>query len=102
MQRQEILEHARLVNAVVGLESGVDTVEVVPAIVRSWHRCVHDFGLDPLRDEPVVVLSSSEAGKVMRKPPCSGSSVCGLFRTFSILSEKRMLFINWSACGPSA
>jgi len=60
MQRQEILEHARLVNAVVGLESGVDTVEVVPAIVRSWHRCVHDFGLDPLRDEPVVVLSSSE------------------------------------------
>ncbi len=60
MQRQEILEHARLVNAVVGLDGGMDTIEVVPAIVRSWNRCVHDFGLDPVRDEPVVVLSSRE------------------------------------------
>ncbi len=60
MQRQEILEHARLVNAVVGLDGGMDTIEVVPAIVRSWNRCVHDFGLDPVRDEPVVVLSHRE------------------------------------------
>lgn len=60
MQRQEILEHARLVNAVVGLGGGMEPVEVVPAIARSWNRCVHEFGLDPARDEPVIVLDRRE------------------------------------------
>ena len=60
MQRQEILEHARLVNAVVGLGGGIEPVEVVPAIARSWNRCVHEFGLDPVRDEPVIVLDRRE------------------------------------------
>jgi transcriptional regulator of acetoin/glycerol metabolism len=64
MLRKEILEHARLVNAVVGLGGnpggGLESVEVGPAIARSWQRCVQDFGLDPLRDEPVVVLSARE------------------------------------------
>lgn len=60
MQRLEILEHARLVNAVVGLGGGMEPVEVVPAIARSWNRCVHEFGLDPARDEPVVVLERRE------------------------------------------
>ena len=60
MERQEILEHARLVNAVVGIEGGMEPVDVVPAIARSWNRCVHDFGLDPVRDEPLVVLDTRE------------------------------------------
>ncbi len=60
MERQEILEHARQVNAVVGLGGAMEPVEVVPAIARSWNRCAHDFGLDPVRDEPVVVLDSRE------------------------------------------
>ncbi len=59
MQRQEILEHARLVNAVVGVGGEIEPVDVVPAIARSWNRCVHDFGLDPMRDEPLVVLDNS-------------------------------------------
>jgi transcriptional regulator of acetoin/glycerol metabolism len=60
MQRLEILEHARLVNAVVGLGGGIAPAEVVPAIARSWNRCVHEFGLDPARDEPVIVLDRRE------------------------------------------
>ncbi len=60
MQRQEILEHARLVNAVVGLGGAMEPVEVMPAIARSWNRCAHEFGLDPVRDEPVVILDSGE------------------------------------------
>jgi transcriptional regulator of acetoin/glycerol metabolism len=60
MQRLDILEHARLVNAVVGSGGGMEPVEVVPAIARSWNRCVHEFGLDPARDEPIVVLDRRE------------------------------------------
>jgi len=60
MERQQILEHARLVNAVVGLGGALEPVEVVPAIARSWNRCYHDFGLDPARDEPLVVLANRE------------------------------------------
>jgi len=67
MHRLEILEHARLVNAVVGLGGGMEPVEVVPAIARSWNRCVHEFGLDPARDEPVVVLDLREL-KDRREP----------------------------------
>ena len=60
MYRQEILEHARLVNAVVGHGGSMEPVEVMPAIARSWNRCAHEFGLDPSRDEPVVILSGRE------------------------------------------
>lgn len=60
MERQEILEHARIVNGVVGSDGAMVPIEVGPAIVQSWNRCVHDFGLDPIRDEPVVVLGSQE------------------------------------------
>ena len=67
MQRQEILEHVRQINAVVGLGGAMETAEVVPAIARSWNRCVHDFGLDPARDEPVVVLDN-RALKDRREP----------------------------------
>jgi transcriptional regulator of acetoin/glycerol metabolism len=56
MQRQAILEHARTINAVVGLNSAIEPIEVKSSIARSWQRCVHDFGLDPLRDEPIVIL----------------------------------------------
>ncbi|MDD4880623.1 MAG: sigma-54-dependent Fis family transcriptional regulator [Gallionellaceae bacterium] len=38
----------------------MEPVEVMPAIARSWNRCVHDFGLDPIRDEPLVVLESRQ------------------------------------------
>lgn len=60
MERQETLDHARIVNTVVGSEGALGLSEVGPAIARSWNRCVHDFGLDPVRDEPVVVLGSQE------------------------------------------
>ena len=60
MERQGILEHARLVNAVVGIGSDMQSVEVGPAIARSWNRCVHDFGLDPMRNEPLLVLDSRD------------------------------------------
>lgn len=60
MERQEILEHARIVNAVVESRGVMNATEVGPAIARSWNRCVRDFGLDPVRDEPVVVLDSQE------------------------------------------
>ena len=60
MYRREILEHARLVNAVVGHGGSMEPVEVMPAIARSWNRCAHEFGLDPSRDEPVVILSGRE------------------------------------------
>lgn len=60
MERQELLEHARVVNAVVKSSGEIDATEVAPAIAESWNRCVNDFGLDPLRDEPVVVLERQE------------------------------------------
>ena len=60
MERQEILEHARQVNAVVGLGGAIEPVEVGPAIARSWNRCAHDFGLDPVKDEPIVILDNHE------------------------------------------
>lgn len=60
MGRQEILEHVRLVNAVVGLSGEMEPAEVGSAIARSWNRCVHDFGLDPVRNEPVVILEGRE------------------------------------------
>lgn len=60
MGRQDILEHVRLVNAVVGFGGVMETVEVGSAIARSWNRCVHDFGLDPVRNEPVVILEGRE------------------------------------------
>lgn len=67
MQRQEILEHVRQINAVVGLGGAMESAEVGPAIARSWNRCVHDFGLDPARDEPVIVLDNREL-KERREP----------------------------------
>lgn len=60
MDRQEILEHARLVNAVVGVGGDMEPARVVPAIARSWNRCFHDFGLDPTRNEPLVVLNHQD------------------------------------------
>jgi transcriptional regulator of acetoin/glycerol metabolism len=60
MQRQAILEHVRLVNAVVDLSGAIEPAEVGSAIARSWNRCVHDFGLDPVRNEPVVILEAHE------------------------------------------
>jgi transcriptional regulator of acetoin/glycerol metabolism len=60
MERHEILEHARIVNAVVESRGDMNATEVGPAIAQSWNRCVRDFGLDPVRDEPVVVLDSRE------------------------------------------
>lgn len=60
MERQEVLEHVRRVNAVVASRGAMDTTEVGPAIAQSWNRCVRDFGLDPVRDEPVHILDSRE------------------------------------------
>lgn len=60
MERQEILDHARIVSAVINSRGEMESTEVGPVIVQSWNRCVHDFGLDPVRDEPVVVLGSRE------------------------------------------
>ncbi len=60
MGRREILEHARIVNAVIDSHDLAESGEIGPAIVQSWNRCVHDFGLDPVRDEPVIVLESRE------------------------------------------
>ncbi|MEW5789290.1 MAG: sigma-54-dependent Fis family transcriptional regulator [Pseudomonadota bacterium] len=70
MQSQETLEHARLVNAVVGLGGAMEQAEVMPAIARSWNRCAHEFGLDPMRDEPVVVLDGRELKD--RQEPLAG------------------------------
>lgn len=60
MERQEILAHARIVNSVVESHGAMDTMEVGPTIAQSWDRCVRDFGLDPVRDEPVIVLDRRE------------------------------------------
>lgn len=60
MERQEMLDHARIVSAVIGSRGEMESTEVGPVIVQSWNRCAHDFGLDPVRDEPVVVLGSRE------------------------------------------
>lgn len=59
MQRQEN-DHARIVSAVVSAKGSSETVEVGTAIARSWNRCVHNFGMDPVRDEPVIVVDNSE------------------------------------------
>ncbi len=67
MERQEILAHARIVNTVIESRGAMDTMEVGSAIAQSWNRCVRDFGLDPVRDEPVVVLESREL-KDRREP----------------------------------
>jgi len=60
MERHEILEHARIVNAVIESPGDMDVTQVGPAIVQSWNRCVREFGLDSVRDEPVIILDSRE------------------------------------------
>ena len=67
MERQEILDHARIVDAVIDSHGEVESTEVGPAIAQSWNRCVHDYGLDPGRDEPVIVLEAHEL-KVEQEP----------------------------------
>jgi len=54
MERQDIPDLARLARPVVDLDHSVKPVAVQPFIIRSWHRCLHEFGLDPDSDQPVA------------------------------------------------
>lgn len=60
MERQDISDHARLVNAAVGLDHSVTQVAVQPYIVCSWNRCLHEFGLAPDSDSPVPRVASGD------------------------------------------
>ncbi|WP_296753009.1 sigma-54-dependent Fis family transcriptional regulator [Thiobacillus sp.] len=60
MERKDISYHARLANSIVGQDRSVKQVEVQPFIACSWNRCLHEFGLDPDGDQPVIRVDSDD------------------------------------------